>query len=351
MSLHSILYERIEDNPAGETLEAPSFFIDLNLDQVIDAVTAGRQEYNLKPFFYAFPRNKNTVLYRQEIARDLEDDTLMDAVKSFSAEMRMMRRYLAMLGELHYRYHIEGWFLEAAHVYLDAVFRLAQAVSTMELRSRGLSEFRAYLTQHVRSERFTAFRMETNNLKADLASIQYCVIINGNRVDVRKYDSETDYSAEVEATFIKFRQGAVKDYRKNLAYRSGMHHVEAAILDRVARLHPDIFARLDNYFGRNRDFPDETIRAFDREIQFYVAYLDFTAKLNRARLSFCYPRISDRSKDVYDYKGFDIALANRRVAENSPIVCNDFHLKGPERIIVVSGPNQGGKTTFARTFG
>ncbi len=188
-------------------------------------------------------------------------------------------------------------------------------------------------------------------IKRGLAAIEYELFIGNSSVTVRKFAAEPDYGGAVAATFERFKQGAVKDYEFKLADFFEMNHIEAHILDFVAALHPDLFGRLDRYFGDNQAYLDPAIGRWDREIQFYVAYLDYTRPLRGAGLRFCYPAISDTSKAVHARATFDIALANKLVGEKASVVTNDFELSGRERIFVVSGPNQGGKTTFARTFG
>ena len=123
------------------------------------------------------------------------------------------------------------------------------------------------------------------------------------------------------------------------------------ILQLVARLFPDEFTALDEYCRRHTEFFDATIRRFERELSFFLAYLDYIGPLRAAGLDFCYPDVTAASKAIFADDTFDLALAKKLVAEGRPIVRNDFRLEGPERVFVVSGPNQGGKTTFARMFG
>lgn len=348
---HSILFNGTGAGGRRETGDAPPFFADLNLDQIVDAITAGKQDYDLKPFFFTPLRNTDTILYRQEIARDLEDETVMGAIRAFAHEMSIMRRYLALTAKLRYQYHKAGWFLEAADVYCQAVTGLAENLQTAVIASRGLAQFRRFLSALVASEDFSVLQADMKKLKADLATVQYCVLIKGDLVKVRQYEEEADYSMQVEETFARFKQGAVKDYRIKLSLGAGMNHIEAQILELVARLYPEIFSHLDDFCSQHSSFLDQTVAAFDREIQFYVAYAEHMARIRRGGVRFCYPHIATASKEVYSYDGFDLALAEKLMVRSSPIVTNDFYLQGPERVIVVSGPNQGGKTTFARTFG
>jgi len=158
MAFHSILFEKAADRPEKEALEAPRFFFDLNLDQIVNAITAGRQEYDLKPFFYTPLKSIEAINYRHEVFQDLENNNLFENIKSFGQKMRTMREHLAQADKLHYKYQKEGWFLEAVQIYCHAVNCLVHDLSFAELRSRGFLAFREYLTEYAHSDRFRSLQ-------------------------------------------------------------------------------------------------------------------------------------------------------------------------------------------------
>jgi DNA mismatch repair ATPase MutS len=351
MPFHSILFDGLVRHTDVDKAEEPAFFADLNLDQVLESMTAGREEYRLKPFFYTPLHEVAAVRYRHEVLRDLEKSEVLESVRAFAHQMQRMRAHLAQAERLRYRHQQERWFLDAVEIYGGAVRSLADELARLGPESQGLQAFRQYLVDYTAFDDFTSLAAETQALRESLAAVRYAVHIKESRVTVSKYGEEADYSAEVEETFVKFKQGAVKDYHAKLTDMAEMNHVEARILELVARLFPDVFGALDEFCARHSDYLDATIVAFDREIQFFIACLEYMERFKPAGLRFCYPQVSVRSKEVYADDAFDLALASKLVPERSEVVCNNFFLKGAERILVVSGPNQGGKTTFARMVG
>ena len=337
---------------AGHRGEDRSYARDLNLDQVVAAVAGDREERDLiTETLYSHLRDADAVRYRQEVFRDLDDPAVGAEMRRFSDQMAQVNAHLRHLGSMQYRYQREGWQLDAAAIYCAAVRTLAARLTPANLASRALLAFRDYLVRYASSAGFTALARDTSDTKDTLGRIRYCTRIRGARVDVTRYAGEADYSTVVLGVFDRFQQGDVKDYRVRYRMQPGMNHVAAQILNLVAKLFPEEFATLDGYCDQHAAFPDEGIRKVHREVQFYLAYLDYIRPIRAAGLSFCYPDASASSKEVRATGTFDLALARKLVIEGAPVVANDFRLERGERIAVVTGPNQGGKTTFARTFG
>ena len=262
-----------------------------------------------------------------------------------------MREHLARVDSLRHEYQRASWFLAAVEVYGRAVASLAAQLTTLDLRSRGFLWLREYLAAYVRSDGFRGPVTEGAELKEQLAAVRYSTRIEGRRVRVDRYGGEPDYSAEVGEVFRRFERGVPKDYLVAFRDFADMDHVEASILDLVAQLHPGVFLKLRAYHEGRRGYLDPVVQRFDREIQFYLAWLDSMAPLSAAGLPFCYPDVARHSKEVTATDTYDLALSSKLVATQTPVVTNDLFLEKNERIFVVTGPNQGGKTTFARTFG
>jgi DNA mismatch repair protein MutS len=330
---------------------APDCFPDLHLDDIVAAVTAGHADDQLENFFYAPVGDVSTVDYRHQVFRDLDRGQTRQAIQSFVDGMRVMRRRLDRAQHVWHPLQRQGWFIDAVEAYCAAVESLRNDLARAQPDSSGLRDFADHVTHYVDSETFRALLADTQAVRAELRNVRYTVHIEGLRVHVDKFDGQSDYSSAVAATFDRFATEATKDYRVPLKDFPDMNHVEEQILECVAKLYPNVFALLDAYCRRNQDFVERTIARFDREIRFYLAYLAFVRRFTAAGLGFSIPHVTTQTALVDVDDAFDLALAIKSVDEDKPVVCNDFRLSGPERIFVVTGPNQGGKTTFARTIG
>lgn len=348
VEFHSILYDRPDHRADIDGAAEPEYFGDLNLDQVCAAVTRGRSEYDLAPFFYVPLRDVREVAYRQEIVRDLEDGRIRAAVVRFASGMARMRERLGMVERLRNPYQKQRWFLDAVAAYRTAVRSLGADFAGLEPRSAGLRAFAEHVAGYAGSAAFTELNGEIEARYAELGSVAYTVHIRGSRVRVGRYDGEEDYGAEVTRTFAKFAQEQARDYRKEFKDTAGLNHVEEQVIGLVAKLFPGVFAGLAEFRDRYREFTDPRLVAFDREVQFYLGYLDLIRPLKKRGLEFCIPEVAADGDEVHAYGTFDLALAHRFKRR---VVPNDLRLTAPERILVVTGPNQGGKTTYARAFG
>lgn len=348
-----ILFPNRGDGGLVPDAGVPACFHDLYLDRVVDAVAARAAEYELAPFFHVRLADADAVTYRQDVMRDLEQsEGLRNAVAAFAVSMRTMREHRERAQKCTYKQEKERWLLEAMSVYADAVERLTTDVLQSGATSRGVLAFGDYLAALVDGATFKRLAADTRAMLADLSGVRYGVHLKGSSVTVRHYDDEADFSALVETTFAKFRQGPTRDYRAHFEVSSmGINHVEAQILDRVALLFPEVFQALEHYVEIHASDTDECLVRFDREIQFYLAYFAHMQACRRRGLAFCYPQVSRTDKAIEGRDVFDLALVTRVLDGKDRVVRNDFHLDGVERVFVVSGPNHGGKTTFARTIG
>lgn len=347
----SVLFDREEDAVAAAHACEPAIFHDLNLDQCLDAILAGYEQYELAPFFWSPLARVASVSYRHQVVRDLRRDEIVQPIGRFSDRMSLMREQLSQAAKLHHTAQRHAWFRDGVEIYCAAVVALADELAHAPITAQALDGLQHHLTTYVASEAFTTLVAETRQCRDALESVNYSVRSQGARVTVGRAGDDPDYRAAVEGTFERFRQGAVTSHLVALPDAADMNHIEAQIVDLVARLYPDVAHTLAGFFERHREYLDPTIGRFDREIQFYRSYLAFVDGIVGPSLPFCLPLVTSRATAVAVDESFDLALALKLAGDRGAVVCNGFSMQGSERIIVVTGPNNGGKTTFARMVG
>ena len=328
----------------------PDYFHDLHLDEIVRSITAGRDTYDLVPFFRQIT-DIETVAYRQRVFHDLDRQEVVSVIRSFAAGMREVRTSRDLAAKAYYRHERERWVLASASTWCRTIAVLLDGLEAKEIEAPGLMGVRAYLRAYTASPAFVELATDAALVEEAFAGIRYRLRLETGKFTVSRALDEPDFGAELLATFERFKQGDGREYPFEFSVSPQLNHIEAAVTERVARLFPAVFASLDAFFAAHTDFADPIIVRFDREVQFYVAYLEHIARLRRGGLGFSLPDVSETATAFTATGLFDLALASHLTGDQTSIVVNDIDAREPERLVVITGPNQGGKTTFARAIG
>jgi Mismatch repair ATPase (MutS family) len=343
---YSILYA-VESERQPEKNQ-PDCFPDLALDKLFSSFTdlSGK----IQPVFYTPLSDERNIRYRQDVLRDVERyqqvfSSFANTLNLIASQMNGLRKALHEYGLLSY---VEkGMLFNAAERYCGLVSFLHQANDRNLYRSAGLCGFSEYLDSYVTSESYTVLQREVTSLRLAFKEIRYCMLIKDGTIRVRKYENQADLSEKIISLFDRFGHGKARDYRQKPAEIPFAEHVENAVLHMVSQLYKETFSRLESFCKQYMQFEDRVLLRFADDLRFYLFWIDITIPLKKAGLSFCYPEVSSLSGVISASDTFDVVLAEKK---GGNVVTNDFAIKKPERIIVITGPNRGGKTTFARLF-
>ncbi|UIJ33734.1 hypothetical protein [Allobranchiibius sp. GilTou73] len=333
-------------------MEEPAYFRDLNLDRVETDVFGAGDEYDVVPHFRCPLDDQALIQLRQAVFADLDRADVRAAVDDFVRRMRVVRERLHTARRASEPYEGQRWHLEAAVQYCDAVLTLRTELSDAEPASSGLQGIVAHLDAYHDSAAFRTLRHDRSAAVGALSSVHYGIWIDGARVTVGSYDDEPDYTEELEQTFARFRAVDVDSTQLSVPRGSGpLDHVEASVLACTAKIFPAHFEVLDRFCRDHHTFLDPVTVLFDREIHFYLSYLDYLAPLEENGLHVTTPVLAEDAVSESLVDVYDLPLAVQCVAQDRQVVVNTVTLDAPERILVISGPNNGGKTTLARTIG
>lgn len=352
---YSIMFPTKEQHDRQVTREVPAYFHDLNLDKIIDAALETKERFELNNIFYSPVEDKEIITYRQDILREIEEKDLRKTMGDFSktvheiySGLSEIRRELSSYDPSLNNHLARGRLFDGAERYCGEVSLLTEKLSSFQPCSTGLRNLLDYLKEYCSSPGFMRLASDTKRLREAFSKVSYCMVLQKNTIQIRKDEKVTSLAGQIAVCFDKFRTGEIANYKQDVSEEPLASHIEAATLQLLSKQYKPLFSELESFCAEHFRFEDRIISMFSREIQFYLSWLDFIEPVKQAGLPFCLPSLSDTIDGVFCSDGFDLALA--RLIKND-IVTNNFALRSPERIIVVTGPNQGGKTTFARAFG
>ncbi len=348
MGFQSILYGDSGQLPQAV---APDFFGDLQLDYLVERMKEGIKEYDISPYFYSLPKSQELIKYRQDICQDMTDEGLCEVIAGFCRGLQSSRSYYKLSEDCESEVHSATYYLKSATCYFDSLVRFKQELDKCVIASEGVKELMVFVKELIDDLTKSGFAGALESANKSFDKLQFSLAINQENIVIEEAGKLQGNCFGELIRLLGEDAGADTEYMQGVFPNPlETSKLEKTIINILKKSNPEIFKEICSFKGNFPDFRSEKLYTFEREVQFYLAFMSFMKKTKSYGYSMCVPQMS---KDgTFEGRGvYDLALVWKSAGRDYTVVPNDFAMKKSPSFFVVTGPNQGGKTTFARAMG
>lgn len=334
------------------TIPEPSFFRDLNLDQYAAEWAESYDDRELIPYFYCEAKSYDVAKYRQEVIRDLSDPEISEIIDDFVSKIGEAVRCRQCADNVLEALQKYKWNTDCILQYYQAMEDLCVAFNRVPPKSRAFYALHQELFRLLNTSAVRRLRVTAKTIHDEFEKMRFHISINKDKATFDLSYNPADYCAPLRLALANTiaEDEVFVPFRDHPFPAMDVSPLESFILKQLEKENRQVFLQLTSFGERCGNVLSQDVLDLLREIRFFRDNLNFLNKMKDEGLPIVMPLLV-KDKELYLDNCYDIVLALRNTKAKREVILNDIMKANFEKAIIVTGPNQGGKTTLARAFG
>ena len=347
------------------------YVTNLELEQLARLISP---EYalNAQRIFTQLSTDPETLNFRLDILEDFLEVPALEAVLYENVHKMYINEHVNIqkLGLADSFFALNQRF-ESLRTYIECVTKCHEFCEKYKdkFRSKALKELADYFASVYNSDYFEEVKKETDECLSILAKGVRSVTVGINFDDMMRpveamlLSVSTDKikkKGKFDWLFGRVGEGGRAIGKTHSLYNEngGTNDLEAPLFRELKDVNAEYISHLDTAIRAYFKKSTEDILTFETQLSFYIGAKKLIEAVRARGLSMCRPKYLPMEERRMDAKGvFDLSFYIQMVAADpmgslkNKIITNDCRFDDDGRFFVLTGANNGGKTTYTRAIG
>lgn len=342
---------------------------DLSLDHIIGNLTSTSSEQSvLRKILMKMPISKPVIQYRQAIYQDLKN--VPEICGELCEIFKEMQFYISgKTRSVDNKSSIWDFIsrLKELENYCLSIIKIKKILSGHSFQSEGMKQFSTFIDTIYNDSGFHELSKDIQNLGEDVSSIKSMTLgVNFNsdfypdEVGIISMNEYYFREQGVLERFIGFHKKRTSSDKNLTSYAMVTHPHKGSVSESplmnnlaniVGRMLPDVTKRLKRILKKYTDTSGLSLARLADEFLFYERFIKLELNISEQGNPCCMAEFSDDDTQLSDFYNVKLAICRIKGTIDHDVVCNELEFTNEKNIMILTGPNRGGKTIFTQGIG